>query len=135
MAERAAAEAQLAAAERRQADGAPATRAAAAQEEMDRLAVSAEQARERAELAQAEYDQVQELGGVPEEDRSELAAAHQQAADAWSELSERTVVRRTAERESARELAARRARAETLAEAARRGADASAAVLADPDRF
>ena len=42
---------------------------------------------------------------------------------------------RTAERESARELAARRARAETLAEAARRGADASAAVLADPARF
>ena len=42
---------------------------------------------------------------------------------------------RTAERESARELAARRARAEALAEAARRGADASAAVLADPARF
>ncbi len=154
MAERAAAEAQLATAERRQAEGARAaaarstrlarlreqvgaadSRAAAAQEEMDRLAVSAEQARERAELAQAEYDQVQELGGVPEEDRSELAAAHQQAADALAELSERTVVLRTAERESVRELAALRARAETLTEAARRGADASAALLADPDRF
>jgi chromosome segregation protein len=154
MAERTAAEAQLATAERRQAEGARAaaarstrlarlreqvgaadSRAAAAQEEMDRLAVSAEQARERAELAQAEYDQVQELGGVPEEDRSELAAAHQQAADALAELSERTVVLRTAERESVRELAALRARAETLAEGARRGADASAALLADPDRF
>jgi chromosome segregation protein len=153
MAERTAAEAQLAAAERRQAEGARAaasrasrvarlreqvgaadSRAAAAQEEMDRLAVSAEQARERAELAQAEYDQVQELG-VPEDDRSELAAAHRQAADSLSELSERTVALRTAERESARELAALRARAETLAEAARRGADASAALLADPDRF
>jgi chromosome segregation protein len=153
MAERTAAEAQLAAAERRQAEGARAaasrasrvarlreqvgaadSRAAAAQEEMDRLAVSAEQASERAELAQAEYDQVQELG-VPEDDRSELAAAHQQAADSLSELSERTVALRTAERESARELAALRARAETLAEAARRGADASAALLADPDRF
>jgi chromosome segregation protein len=50
-------------------------------------------------------------------------------------LSERTVVLRTAERECVRELAALRARAETLAEAARRGADASAALLADPDRF
>jgi len=153
-AERAAAEAQLAAAERRQAEGARAaaarssrlarlreqvgaadSRAAAAQEEMDRLAVSAEQARERAELAQASYDQVQELGGGPEQDRSELAAAHQQAAHALTELSERTVVLRTAERECVRELAALRARAETLAEGARRGADASAALLADPDRF
>src|SRR5580704_7547819 len=153
-AERTAAEAQLAAAERRQAEGARAaaarsgrlarlreqvgaadSRAAAAQEEMDRLAVSAEQARDRAELAQASYDQVQELGGGPEEDRSELAAAHQQAADALTELSERTVVLRTAERECVRELAALRARAETLAEAARRGTDASAALLADPDRF
>ena len=78
---------------------------------------------------------MQELGGGPEEDRSELAAAHQQAADALTELSERTVVLRTAERECVRELAALRARAETLAEAARRGADASAALLADPDRF
>ena len=42
---------------------------------------------------------------------------------------------RTAERESARELAALQARAEALAEAARRGADASAALLADPARF
>ena len=154
MAERTAAEAQLAAAERRQAEGARAaaarssrlarlreqvgaadSRAAAAQEEMDRLAVSAEQARDRAELAQASFDQVQELGGGPEEDRSELAAAHQQAADALTELSERTVVLRTAERECVRELAALRARAETLSEAAGRGADASAALLADPDRF
>jgi chromosome segregation protein len=102
---------------------------------MDRLAVSAEQARERAELAQASYDQAQELGGGPEEDRSELAAAHQQAADALTNLSERTVVLRTAERECVRELAALRARAETLAEGARRGADASGALLADPDRF
>ena len=154
MAERTAAEAQLAAAERRQAEGARAaaarstrlarlreqvgaadSRVAAAQEEMDRLAVSAEQAAERAELAQAAYDQVQELDGGPQEDRSELAAAHQQAAETLANLSERTVVLRTAERESVRELAALRARAETLAEAARRGADASAALLADPDRF
>ena len=52
-----------------------------------------------------------------------------------TEHTERAKVLRTAERESARDLAARRARAETLAEAARRGVDASAAVLADPARF
>ncbi len=152
--ERTAAEAELGAAERRIAEGAKAaatrtsrlarlreqvgaadSRAAAAQEEMDRLAVSAEQAQERAELAQAEHDQVQELGGLPDTDRSELAAAHEQAAATLDNLSERTVALRTAERESVRELAALRARAETLAEGVRRGADASAALLADPDRF
>ena len=78
---------------------------------------------------------MQELGGGGDEDRSELAAAHEQSAGILAEYAERTSVLRTAERESARELAARRARAETLAEAARRGADASAAVLADPARF
>ena len=107
----------------------------AAQEEMDRLEVSAAEARERALLAQDEYEQMQELGDGRDEDRSELAAAHEQAAGILSNYAERTSVLRTAERESARELAARRARAETLAEAARRGADASAAVLADPARF
>ena len=154
MAERAAAEAQLAGAERRLADGAKAaaaragrvarlreqvgaadSRSVAAQEEMDRLEVSATEARERALLAQDEHEQMQELGGGRGEDRSELAAAHELAAGTLAEYAERTSVLRTAERESARELAARRARAETLAEAARRGVDASAAVLADPARF
>jgi chromosome segregation protein len=153
-AERSAAEAELGAAERRIAEGTQAaatrtsrlarlreqvgaadSRVAAAREEMDRLAVSAEQAQERAELAQAEHDQVQELGGLPDTDRSELAAAHEQAAATLKNLAERTAALRTAERESARQLAALRARAETLAEAVRRGADASAAVLADPGRF
>ncbi len=154
MAERTAAEAQLAAAERRLAEGAKTaaaragrvarlreqvgaadSRTVAAQEEMDRLEVSAAEARERALLAQDEYEQVQDLGGGRDEDRSELAAAHEQAAGILAEYAERTSVLRTAERESARELAARRARAEALAEAARRGADASAALLADPVRF
>jgi chromosome segregation protein len=153
-AERTAAERELAAAERRLAEGAKAaaaqagrvarlreqvgaadSRGAAAQEELDRLEVSAAEARERALIAQDEYDQMQELGGGGEEDRSGLAAAHQQATETLAEYAERTKVLRTAERESARELAALRARAETLAEAARRGADASAAVLADPARF
>jgi chromosome segregation protein len=153
-AERSAAEAQLAAAERRLAEGAKAaaaragrvarlreqvgaadSRSAAAREEMDRLEVSAAEARERATLAQDEYEDVAELSGGGDEDRSELAAAHEQAAAALTEHTERAKVLRTAERESARDLAARRARAETLAEAARRGVDASAAVLADPARF
>jgi chromosome segregation protein len=153
-AERAAAEAQLATAERRQAEGAKAaaaranrvarlreqvgaadSRSAAAREEMDRLGVSAAEARERATLAQDQYEDVQELSGGGDEDRSELAAAHQQAAATLTQYAERVKVLRTAERESARDLAARRARAETLAEAARRGVDASGALLADPARF
>jgi len=153
-AERAAAEAQLSTAERRQAEGAKAaaaranrvarlreqvgaadSRSAAAREEMDRLEVSAAEARERATLAQDQYEDVQELSGGGDEDRSGLAAAHQQAAAELSQYAERVKVLRTAERESARDLAARRARAETLAEAVRRGADASGALLADPARF
>ncbi len=153
-AERSAAEAELTAAERRIAEGAraataragqlarlreqagaAASRCAAAQEELDRLAVSAAAARERAELAQQEYDQVRVVAGGGDDDRSELAAAHEQAARTLSEYAERTVVARTAERGAASELAARHARAEALAEAARRGADASAALLADPGRF
>ncbi|HEX5297613.1 MAG TPA: chromosome segregation protein SMC, partial [Streptosporangiaceae bacterium] len=153
-AERAAAEAQLATAERRQAEGAKAaaaranrvarlreqvgaadSRSAAAREEMDRLEVSAAEARERATLAQDQYEDVKELSGGGDEDRSGLAAAHQQAAAELSQYAERVKVLRTAERESARDLAARRARAETLAEAARRGVDASGALLADPARF
>jgi chromosome segregation protein len=154
VAERTAAEAELTATERRLAEGARTaaaragrvarlreqvgaadSRSAAGQEEMDRLEVSAAEARQRAARAQAEYDQVQDLAGGREEDRTELAAAHCEATAAFSEFTERTSVLRTAERESARELAALRARAEALAEAVRRGADASAALLADPARF
>jgi chromosome segregation protein len=152
-AERTAAERELAAAERRLAEGAKAaaaragrvarlreqvgaaeSRTVAAQEEMDRLEVSAAEARERAALARDEYEHMRDVAG-PEEDRSELAAAHEQAAAILAEHAERTKVLRTADRESARDLAARRARAEALAEAARHGADASAAVLADPARY
>ncbi len=153
-AERTAAEAELTAAERRIAEGAKAaaarvgqlarlreqvgaaaSRSAAAQEELDRLAFSADQARERAAAAQLEYDQVSDAAGGGDDDRSELAAAHEQADRTLSEYAERTVAARTAERETASELAALRARAQALAEAARRGADASAALLADPARF
>jgi chromosome segregation protein len=152
--ERSAAEAELAATERRLAEGARAaaaraervarlreqvgasnSRSAAAQEEMDRLAAAATEARRRAGRAQQEYGQVQDLVSGREEDRAGLAAAHEQAADLLAELAERTVALRSAEREAVAELAGRRARAETLAEAARRGADASQALLTDPARF
>jgi chromosome segregation protein len=154
VAERTAAEAELAAAERRIAEGAKAaaarasqltrlreqvsavaSRGAAAQEELDRLSASAAAARQRAERAQQEHDQARELADDRGEDRSGLATAHEQAAANLSNMAERTVVLRAAEREAARELAALRARAEALAEAARRGVDASAALLADPGRF
>jgi chromosome segregation protein len=154
VAQRAAAEAELTATERRLAEGARTaaaradrvarlraqvgaadSRSIAAQEEMDRLEVSAAEARQRAARAQAEYDQVQDLAGGRDEDRTELATAHTEATEVLSGYTERTSVLRTAERESARELAALRARAEALAEAVRRGADASAALLADPARF
>jgi chromosome segregation protein len=154
VAHRTAAEAELAATERRLAEGARTaaaraervarlrgqvgaadSRSAAAQEEMDRLEASAEQARLRAARAQEEYEQVQDLAGGEDEDRSGLAAAHAEATEILSGYTERTSAARTTERESARGLAALRARADALAEAVRRGADASAAVLADPARF
>ena len=154
VAERSAAEAELAATERRMAEGVRAaaaradrvarlreqvgaanSRSAAAQEEMDRLATAATEARRRAGRAQQEYGEVQDLVSGREEDRAGLAAAHEQAADLLADLAERTVALRSAEREAASNLAGLRARAETLAEAARRGADASQALLADPARF
>ena len=154
VAERAAAEAELAATERRLAEGARAvaaradrvarlreqvgaanSRSAAAQEELDRLTATAEQARRRAARAQQEYAQVQDVIGGGDEDRAGLAAAHEQATDLLADASERTVVQRAAEREAASTLAAQRARAQTLAEAARRGADATKALLGDPARF
>src|SRR6202012_5501495 len=76
-----------------------------------------------ATIAQDQYEDVQELAGDGDEDRSGLVAAHQQATATQSQHNERVKVLRTAERESARDLAARRA------------PDASGALLADPDRF
>jgi chromosome segregation protein len=149
VAERTAAEAELSAAERRAAEGARAlaaraervarlreqvgavnSRSAAAQEELDRLDTAAGEARRRAGRAQQEYAQVQDLDSGREEDRAGLAAAHEQAADLLADLTEQTVALRAAEREAVAERAALRARAETLADAARRGADATTSLLA-----
>jgi chromosome segregation protein len=115
--------------------GAADSRSAAGAEEMDRLEVSAAEARQRAVRAQEEYEQVQDVADGRDEDRSGLVTAHSEAAAILVGYTERTGVLRTSERESARELAALRARADALAEAVRRGADASAALLADPARF
>jgi chromosome segregation protein len=154
VAERSAAEAALAATERRLADEARAaagraerlarlrgmvdaakSRSAATGEEIDRLTTAAEQARARADRARLEYSEVQEAADGGDEDRSGLAAALETATEAFNECSERTVAARKAERQLNSEVAALRARAEALGESLRRGVDAAAAVLADPDRF
>jgi chromosome segregation protein len=154
VAERSAAEAALAAAERRIADearaaagraerlarlrgmaDAAASRSAATAEEIERLAIAADQARARAEHARLEYGEVQDLVDGQSDDRSGLAADHEKASAALRLSAERTTAARKAERQANSEVAALRARAEALEESLRRGADATAAVLASPDRF
>ncbi|HYZ52226.1 MAG TPA: AAA family ATPase, partial [Streptosporangiaceae bacterium] len=154
IAERSAAETELAAVERRLADdaraaasradrlarlraqvGAASSRQAAAAEEIERLTVSAAEARSRAERAQQEHRQVQDLVSGHDEGRAELAAAYEEAAAALSEATGRVAELRTAEREATRHYAALRARVDALAEAFRRGADASGALLAESGRF
>ena len=154
VAERSAAEAALAATERRLADEARAaagraerlarlrgmvdaadSRSAATGEEIDRLAAAAEQARARAERARLEYSEVQDVADGGDSDRSGLAAELERATELHDQCSERTVAARKTERGANSEVAALRARVEALQETLRRGVDATAAVLADPDRF
>jgi chromosome segregation protein len=148
------AENELAAAERRLADAAraaagraerlarlrgmvdaAASRAAATSEEIDRLAAAAEQARARAERAQQEYSQVQDVADDGDSDRSGLAAELDTAQREHNQHSERVVAARKSERAANSEVAALRARTDALNETLRQGIDATAAVLADPDRF
>jgi chromosome segregation protein len=154
VAERSAAEAALAATERRLADAARAaagraerlarlrgmvdaaeSRSAATQEEIGRLTAAAEQARARAERARLQYSQVQDVADGGDSDRSGLAAELERAAEAHDLSSERTVAARKAERAANSEVAALRARVQALEESLRQGVDATAAVLADPGRF
>jgi chromosome segregation protein len=154
VAERSAAEAALAATERRLADAARAaagraerlarlrgmvdaaeSRGAATGEEIGRLTAAAEQARARAERARQEYSEVQDVADGGDSDRSGLAAELERAAEAHDLSSERTVAARKAERSANSEVAALRARVQALEESLRQGVDATAAVLADPDRF
>ncbi len=154
VAERTMAEGALAAAERRLADAAraaagraerlarlrgmvdaAASRSAATGEEIDRLTTAAEQARARAERAQQEYSEVQDVADDGDSDRSGLAAELEAAQQEHNRHSERMVAARKAERSANSEAAALRARVEALNETLRRGVDATAAVLADPERF
>jgi chromosome segregation protein len=111
------------------------SRSAATGEEIDRLTAAAEQARGRAERAGLEYSAVQDVADGGDSDRSGLAAEHDRAREDHNRHTERTVAARKAERAANSEVAALRARAQALEETLRRGVDATAAVLADPDRF
>ena len=114
---------------------AAASRAAAAQEEAGRLAEAQAQARARAEQAQVEYAALQDLVSGREEGRADLATAHEQATAELTAASGRVGHVRKAEHAASDERAALRARAQALTEAVTSGADASALLLAGPDRF
>jgi chromosome segregation protein len=115
--------------------GAARSRLAAAQEEAGRLATAHEQARSRAEQAQHEYGELQDVVSGREQGRADLAAAHEHAAAALAQATSRVGRLRTAEHEASGARAALRARTDTLHEAVRRGADASGALLAEPGRY
>jgi chromosome segregation protein len=148
--ERSGAEAELARVERRIADdaraaatqadrlaklrgqvGAASSRQAAAAEELERLAASAAEARTRAERAQQEHSQVAEQVSGQDEGRAEIAAAHEEAGVLLAAASAEVSELRKTEAEATRRYTALRARVETLQEAFRRGADASADLLAE----
>jgi len=154
VAERSGAEAQLTAVERRIAEdaraattradrlarlraqvGAASSRQGAAAEEIERLAASAAGARARTERAQQEHSQVEELVSGHDEGRAGLAAAHEEAAAMLAEASGRVAGLRATEGQTTRHFAALRARVDALREAFRRGADASADLLATSGRF
>jgi chromosome segregation protein len=115
--------------------GAARSRLAAAQEEAGRLAAAHEQARARAEHAQHEYGELQDVVGGREQGRADLAAAHESAAAALAQAADRVARLRAAEHEASDARAAMRARSQTLQEAVRHGTDASATLLAEPRRF
>jgi chromosome segregation protein len=115
--------------------GAAQSRLAAAQEEAGRLTAAFAQARDRAERAQHEYGELQDLVSGREEGRADLAAAHERAAAALAQAVARVAELRSAEHQASGARAALRARSEALNEAVRRGVDASGALLAEPGRF
>ena len=110
-------------------------KAAAAEEEAGRLAEAFAQARSRAEHAQQQYGQVQDLVSGRDEGRADLAAAHEQATAALAEATAKVAARRAAEHAASDRRAALGARTEALEEAVVRGADASGVLLAGQDRF
>jgi chromosome segregation protein len=110
-------------------------KAAAAEEEAGRLAEAFAQARSRAEHAQQQYGQVQDLVAGRDEGRAGLAAAHEQAKAVLGEAAAKVAARRAAEHAASDRRAALGARTEALEEAVVRGADASGVLLAGQDRF
>jgi chromosome segregation protein len=152
---RAAAEADLTAAERLLADqaraaavradqlarlrgqvGAARSRVAASEEEAARLADAIEQARSRAQFAQREHQEAQEAAAGGTDDRAGLTATHEEAAAALAASSARVAECRAAERVASAERAALVARRQALEEGLRAvqdGTAASAALLADPE--
>jgi chromosome segregation protein len=115
--------------------GSARSRLSAAQEEAGRLTAAHEQARARAEHAQHEYGELQDVVSGREQGRADLAGAHESAAAALAQAAERVARLRAAEHEASDARAAMRARTETLAEAVLRGTDASETLLAEPRRF
>jgi chromosome segregation protein len=115
--------------------GAARSRVAAAQEEAGRLSAAYDQARARAEQAQQEYAELQDVVADRGEDRAGLAADQERAAARLAQAGERLARLRADERKASSERAALQARVEALEEAVRRGSDASGLLLADPERF
>jgi len=115
--------------------GAARSRLVAAQEEAGRLAASLTAARARAERAQHQYAELQDHFGGRDEDRAALAASIEQAAAELTSASAQVGRLRKAEHEMSEKRAGLRARVAALEEAARRGADASAVLLADGGAF
>jgi chromosome segregation protein len=115
--------------------GAARSRLAAAGEEAGRLAAGLSAARARAEQAQQQYGELQDHFGGRDEDRAELVAAHDRASAAVEAATGELAQRRSAEHDLSDRRAGLRARAAALEEAVRRGADASAVLLADGSRF
>jgi chromosome segregation protein len=115
--------------------GATRSRLAAAQEEAGRLASALAAARSRAEQAEAEHAELAGQFGGRDEDRAELVAASEQAAADLAAACALVTELRKAEHKISDTRAGLRARVGALEEAARRGADASAVLLADAGSF
>ena len=107
----------------------------AAEEEAGRLATALTAARARAEQAQHQYAELQDHFGGRDEDRAALAASSEQAAAELTAASAQVARLRQAEHQISDQRAGLRARVAALEEAARRGADASAVLLAGGDAF
>ena len=115
--------------------GAARSKLVAAQEEAGRLAAALTAARTRAEQAQRQYAELQDHFGGRDEDRVALASSSEQAAAELSAASALVARLREAEHQVSDKRAGLRARVTALEEAVRRGADASAVLLADGATF